>query len=346
MLLLFFALVGHSQDIGSLAKFEPKDGKILVFIGQELEAVGGLENYTDGYCNYFDMPAGITLYTNLSPGDESFGYYNKGNDGLKTVANWGAGDSCGQYYLDNETFKNVSLSIGLSIVNHEKQIAKGTHDKLITELGEWIKSTKRPVFLRIGYEFDGWDWNHYKKKFYLKSWERIHAIFKAMKVTNVAFVWQSKGIGSGQDILEEWYPGDEIVDWVGYSYFGNPDTEMLTFARTHNKPVFIAEAAPVRENSNLYFNSQLTNPKVAKRLWGEWFISFFKTINDNSDIIKAFSYINTNWPSQPMWTYNPTFQKVDSRLQMSDYVAKKWREELEKPQYIKSSVNLFNDLRY
>ncbi|WP_299117220.1 glycoside hydrolase family 26 protein [uncultured Winogradskyella sp.] len=346
ILLLFFALAGNSQNKDSLAKFEPEDGKILVFIGQDLEAVGGLESYIHGYCNYFDVPAGVTLYTNISPGDESFGYYNRGNDGLKTVANWGAGDSCGAYYLNDEKFNNALISIGLSIVNHEKQIAKGKHDKLIIELGEWIKSTNRPVFLRIGYEFDGWDWNHYKKKHYLKSWQRIHTIFKDLQVTNVAFVWQSKGTGSGQDVLEDWYPGDDIVDWVGYSYFGNPDTQMLTFARKHNKPVFIAEATPAREMDGLYFNSQLTNPEIAKSLWGEWFIPFFKTINDNSDIIKAFSYINANWASQPMWINNPTFQKVDSRLQMSDYVAKKWVEELEKPQYIKSSVNLFNDLRY
>ena len=346
IILMFLALVGNSQNKNSLAKFEPEDGKILFFIGQDLEAVGGLKKYSDGYCDYFDMPAGITFYSNLSPGDESFGYYNKGNDGLKTKGNWGAGDSCGDYYLNNEKFNNALFSIGLSIVNHEKAIAKGKHDQLIIELAEWLKSTKRPVFLRIGYEFDGWDWNHYNRKHYLKSWQRIHAIFKDLKVNNVAFVWQSKGTGTNQDTLEEWYPGDELVDWCGYSYFGNPDTEMLTFARKHNKPVFIAEATPVREDDGLYFNSQLTHPDIAKKLWEEWFTPFFKTINDNSDVIKAFSYINVNWPSQPMWINNPTFQKVDSRIQMSDDVTTKWKDELAKPQYIKSSTTLFEDLKH
>jgi len=31
-----------------LAKFEPKDG-VLLFVGQELEAIRGLEDYNDGY---------------------------------------------------------------------------------------------------------------------------------------------------------------------------------------------------------------------------------------------------------------------------------------------------------
>ena len=53
------------------AKFEPADGECLFFIGQDLGAIGGLENYSDGYCDHFDIPAGFTVYTNFSPGAES-----------------------------------------------------------------------------------------------------------------------------------------------------------------------------------------------------------------------------------------------------------------------------------
>ena len=330
----------HTQE-----KFEPKDGECLVFIGQDLEAVGGLNKYNDGYCDYFEMPAGITFYSNLSPGDVSYNHTNKGNDGLKTPANWGAGDSCGQYYVDHKKFDRTAFAIGLSLVNHEKQIAKGKHDTLIKELAEWIQSTKRPVFLRIGYEFDGWDWNNYKRKNYLKAWQRIHNIFSELDISNVAFVWQSKGVGSDQNILEKWYPGDDIVDWCGYSYFGNPDTEMITFARRHKKPVFIAEATPVDENDGLYFDARLTNPKTAQKLWKNWYLPFFKTINDHKDVIKAFSYINVNWPSQIMWKNNATFQKVDSRLQESTYVSDLWKKELNHPRYIKASNSTFKTFK-
>lgn len=326
------------------AKFEPKDGECLLFIGQDMSATGALNSHNNGYCDYFDIPAGITFYTNLSPGEVSFGFYNKGNDGLKTVANWGSGDSCGQCYLGDEDYKNSTLAIGLSFVNNEKEIAKGKYDELIKELALWIKSTKRPVFLRVGYEFDGWQWNHYKRKHYLKSWKRIHTIFSDLNVTNVAFVWQSKGNGSDQKILEKWYPGDDLVDWCAYSYFGNPDEEMLVFARKHSKPVFIAEATPVIENGGLYFNAQLTDAKVAKRVWKNWFEKFFRTLNNNKDAIKAFSYINVNWSSQPMWLNNPTFQKVDSRIQMSDYISDRWLKEISKPRYIKASDDLFEYL--
>ena len=51
------------------AKFEPEDGKCLVFIGQDMEAIGGIEG-KEGYVNFFGTPAGITIYTNIRPGDD------------------------------------------------------------------------------------------------------------------------------------------------------------------------------------------------------------------------------------------------------------------------------------
>ena len=231
------------------------------------------------------------------------------------------------------------------MVDHEKKVASGHHDYLIRELGQWIKDSKHPVFLRIGYEFDGWEWNHYNKKHYLSAWKRIHAIFNEMEVNNVAFVWQSKGNGSNQDILEEWYPGDDLVDWCGYSYFSNPDQEMLTFARRHKKPVFIAEATPVLYDGTLFLDTQLSKPEVAKQAWEEWFVPFITTLNDNKDIIKAFSYINVNWSVQPMWINNPVFQKVDSRIQKSEFISKKWKEEMVKTRYLKPSPELWSILQ-
>ncbi len=119
---------------------------------------------------------------------------------------------------------------------------------------------------------------------------------------------------------------------------------MLTFARRHHKPVFIAEATPVLGEGSLFTNVLLTNPETAQFIWEKWFVPFFKTLNDNSDVIKAFSYINADWSSQPMWRDNPFFQKVDSRIQKSEYISKKWKEEISKPKYLKSSKELLRKL--
>ncbi len=329
------------QEQPNLAKFEPTKGKCLVFVGQDMEAIGGLEGYSTGYCDFFEAPSGITVYTNLSPGTHSFGYFNTGLDGLTEVANWGAGNSCAQCYLQDQTFAKSMLSIGLSMVGHEKKVANGTHDTLIIALAHWIKAAKRPIFLRIGYEFDGWDWNHYNRRHYLKAWKRIHRIFIQLQVTNVALVWQSKGNGSSTKVLEAWYPGDELVDWCAYSYFGNPDTQMLQFARAHRKPVFIAEASPVLQDGNLYFETDLKNETQAQSIWEQWYIPFFETVSNYQDIIKAIGYINADWASQPMWKNNPVFKKVDSRIQQSPYITKKWKKEMAKSKYVKASESLW-----
>ncbi len=60
---------------------------------------------------------------------------------------------------------------------------------------------------------------------------------------------------------------------------------------------------------------------------------------------KAFSYINADWSSQPMWINNPTFQQVDSRIQMSPFITQKWKEEMSKPRYLKPTSNLWNHLK-
>ena len=262
-------------------------------------------------------------------------------------ANWGSGDSFLDFQLKAPGFENCLVAIGLSIVGSEKKIADGELDQQIIDLGNWMKSLdKRPIFLRIGYEFDGYDWNHYNKEYYLKAWHHIVDKFRMMGVNNVAYVWQSKGFATTMDEMVSWYPGDDYVDWCGFSFFSNPDNEMIKFGKKHGKPVFICESTPVLQqgNSNVYDDADIKKPEIAIKLWNQWYSDFFKTIEDNQDVVKAFSYINTNWPSEVMWLNNNTFNQVDSRIQMSDYVSTNWKAELAKDKYLKPNNTLFNKL--
>ncbi|MBX2875052.1 MAG: glycoside hydrolase family 26 protein, partial [Saprospiraceae bacterium] len=229
----------------SLAKFEPPNGKCILFVGQELESIGGLEDWNDGYYDHFEAPGGFTMYTNFSPGDNSFGYVLKGLDGVFTTDDWGDYPSNMSLQLADPDFKHAALAIGLSMVNHEKKVANGKHDRLIKRMGEWLKSLgRRPVFLRIGYEFGG-AWNHYDRADFIKAYRRIKDRLDAMGVNNVAYVWQSHGWEEPMELLESWYPGDEYVDWCAYSFFSRWDeTNMIEFARKKGKTVFIAEATP------------------------------------------------------------------------------------------------------
>ncbi len=330
-----------------LAKFEPADGKCIIFVGQEMEAIGGLEAYNDGYLDHFPTPGGFTMYTKIRPGDESFGFTYSGVAGLFTTDDWGDGPSNMSMQVADPDFKNMALAIGFEMVNHEGAIARGERDSLVLVLGEWLKSlSKRPVFLRIGYEFSG-SWNHYDREEYIAAYRRIKNMYDSIGVNNVAYVWQSHGSDEPMDLLDSWYPGDEYVDWCGYSFFSRFDeANMIEFARKKGKPVFIAEATPVISTPTTKTNGKtketiLSNPVQAEEAWEKWFTPFFKTIHDNQDVVKAISYINCHWKANRMWFDNPTFQDVDARLQTSKEISERWKAEMAKSNYLQASDDLF-----
>ena len=332
------------------AKFEPEDGKVILFVGQELDAIGGLEEYNDGYLDHFKTPGGFTMYTKIRPGDESFGFKITGLSGVHTTDNWGDGNSNMSMQLADEDFKNMALAIGFEFFNHDKELATGQHDSLVIEMGNWIKSLHpRPVFLRIGYEFHG-PWNGYDTEAFKASYRRMKNMYDSMGVENIAYVWQSHGFDEPDSLLEAWYPGDEYVDWCGVSFFNRwEEINMFDFARKKGKPVFIAEATPTVSKvpggtDGWTTPMDLANKDHAALGMEKWFKPFFKTIHDNPDLIKAISYINANWQSRPMWKENPTFSDEDARLHLNEDIAKMWKKEMAHERYLHASYGLFDYL--
>jgi len=332
------------------AKFEPAEGEVILFVGQEMEAIGGLEEYNDGYLNHFETPAGFTMYTKLRPGDEEFGFTYSGLAGINSTDDWGDSPSNMSLQLADPDFKHMVLAIGFEMVNHECAIARGERDSLVHAFGNWMKSLgDRPIFLRIGYEFAG-SWNHYKREDYIAAYKYMKDTYDSMGIENVAYVWQSHGFDEPLEHLEEWYPGDDYVDWCGYSFFARGDeANMIEFARQKGKPVFIAEATPTLGTKTVKTNGQtiklhLKDQADAEKAWEEWFIPFFKTIDDNPDVVKAISYINCYWTSHIMWKNNPTFQYLDARLQTNPWIIEKWNEVTSNDKYLKASEDLFEKL--
>ncbi len=332
------SLSGEVQE-GSMAKFEPEDGQVLLFVGQELEAIGGVPGFKNGYMDHFRKPAGWTAYTS----------FNGGLQGVWKTDTWGDGYS--NMSLQLQHFNNMALAIGIDFVNQEENLATGSLDSTILDLGDFLKGLgNRPVFLRLGYEFDGHTWNHYDRLNYIKSFRRVKDKFDSLHVENVAFVWQSTGWPSNLDMLEQWYPGDEYVDWCGFSFFSRwNEQSMIEFARTKGKPVFIAEATPNISDFTTKFDGDtketiLSNPDQAKEAWEKWFLPFFNMIDENPDVVKAISYINCHWKNNDMWKNNPTFRDIDARLQTSDVISEQWNSIISQPKYIHSYDGLYQDL--
>jgi hypothetical protein len=138
--------------------------------------------------------------------------------------------------------------------------------------------------------------------------------------------------------LEDFYPGDEFVDWIGVSIFQqlypwatesnhfsggsrNYVVEVLNLAQDHAKPVMIAESTPF---GGIYVNGNDTD------IWSLWFEPVLELIEEYD--VRMWSYIDCDWDAQPMW------HKVgfgDSRLVTSSDVMSKWQEHvLENPRFV------------
>jgi len=283
-----------------------------LFMGQELGAVGGFPAslgagyvHDQGYVDYVGMPAGVTIYTDLR-----FPFSLRGR------INLGSGDLCGPCYLDNPAFDGALMAIGLYMVDDLPNVVAGARDAHIAELGAFIRSVGQPVFLRIGYEFDG-SWNGYDQALYVQAFRRIMDRLRADGVANVVSVWQGSGSNTNKASLLQWYPGDDYVDWVGYSYFrqSNPSGGIMAIARERRKPVMIAEATPQR---NLSLGDPVTH-------WNAWFAPFFAHVHANADVVKAVAYINTRWFDQPAWSAG----WGDSRVQIRPEIKASWIAEMQ-----------------
>ncbi len=341
LLLLFTAILAacagthyrdstHSDRSLRPALYEPYEQQVLLFIGQDLGAIGGLKDYTQGYMNEPNLPkpVGFTTYT-------SFGSWGS-NSGLMNLDNWGAGDEHADRLLEHPAVTNPMISIGLYLdPNIIEAIGSGEFDPAINELGSWIKKAKNPVLLRIGYEFE---FNGYEPEDYVTAYRRIVDLLDKNKVKNISFVWQAASMTSlfTKEGYELYYPGDNYVDWVAYSYFYNSDQGqlMIDFAREHNKPVFLSETCPARFDLKESTYGNEVDPAFNIRSaapWEEWFEPMFEWVELNKDVIKAVAYINVDWMSQPMWQdpnspHYPYWMGTDSRIQSNTKVAHNWTQ--------------------
>lgn len=295
------------------AKFAPPEGKVLLIIGQD---AGVFETYTAAIGI---TPAGFMAYTSIQE-----------VNGLDRESRYEGVTQYAQPTADR--FPNTVAQIGLYMVDALDRVNSGEFDPNIDLLGDWIARSKRPVFLRIGYEFDGTH-NHYDPEKYKTAFRRIVERLRKRGVDNIAYVWHSTS-SHAEHPLEAWYPGDDVVDWFGITYFDQPQSIMLPMvelAKAHGKPLMIAESTP-RAGSSTYFG---------KGSWDSWFAKYFQFIQTHD--IKAISYINDNWESMNMWKGKGW---GDARVEANAYVKEHWVEEIKKPKYLQSSTNLFSELGY
>jgi hypothetical protein len=240
-----------------------------------------------------------------------------------------------------------------------QDIVAGALDDKIFQLFDFLdnrlpKSVPK-VFLRVGYEFDN-PWFGYSDNpsLYQTAFRKlVDACEDQLGPRNchrkIAFVWHSWAAPRVVESLDEFYPGDAYVDWVGVSIFqqvypwANTDDkngggnfaggnmkrllEVLEFATVRGKPIMIAESTP-------FGGMDVASTKIAKGfmdpsnevdelIWELWFEKTIDLIEEFD--ISMWSYINCDWDSQPMW-HGIGFG--DTRISSSKAVTHYWSEKV------------------
>ena len=213
----------------------PGDGRCLMTIGQDIATVNAYASATD-----MPVPGGITSYIAfyyiLSSDYPQWGalgvdaslepWMANGNSGM---VNWGSGDL--NAYLSEKEFPHSRLILALNVAedqwkpNGMTEITTNVYNEEIVQLARFCKEmVDGPVYLRIGYEFDGnWNGGYSNRSKYISTFQHITGILKA-NANNIVTVWHSctssidDAIENTREDISTWYPGDEYVDMMGMSF--------------------------------------------------------------------------------------------------------------------------------
>ncbi len=230
----------------------------------------------------------------------------------------------------------VIPQVGLNIsagndtgVGVDGEVAEGKYDEQLKAFAAAVASFDRPVFIRIGFEFEG-SWNNYAPATFVRAWMRITRLLRDQGLP-FATVWCAAGASSGWPSLSrlmEFYPGDEWVDWWGVDLFSEDEFKkpqlagFLDASRAHRKPVMIGEMTP-----------RYVGVLEGAKSWDRWFRPMIELLQRRPEI-KATAYINWEWKE---WSDRLGFtwhDWGDARLERNDLVRDRWARAMADPIFL------------
>lgn len=107
-----------------------------------------------------------------------------------------------------------------------------------------------PVYLRFAAEFDIWDEPVVDAESFKTAFRIVSQYFKSRN-SNVAIVWSPNYASNGKVNIDDCYPGDEYVDWVGMSLYA--------------QRYFLGDKNQTTENEVLFKVGLNSNPIIAAK---------------------------------------------------------------------------------
>jgi hypothetical protein len=248
--------------------------QITTFEAQAGKKVGAEIFYTGWYVNAWgDVQRQINVWEPL---------------GIKTMVVW------------EPTLKNNG--------NPLTAILSGSQNAIIDDFARQARNYGRPFFLRFAHEMNG-NWYGWSgalsgnnPQTYIDAWRYVWNRFQAAGATNAVWVWAPNWNSVPDEpwnALQNYYPGDTYVDWVGVDFFGLmwddvPVSQNLdaVYATYSYKPIMIGETAAA-DCTNRF--------PGATRTKDQWINDLFSLL-PSRPAVRAFFWFNDNKPGESNWT--------------------------------------------
>ena len=174
-------------------------------------------------------------------------------------------------------------------------IAVGRYDDVIRERAEATRAFGDEVLIRWFWEMDG----NKKADFagtpeqYVAAWQHIVTIFRQEGADNVRWVWCPNASAFNDGEAQEFYPGDNFVDWTcadGYNWapgrlgddyrsFQDIFGGFYAWASLHDQPIMVGE-----------FGVQERDPGEK----AQWIAAAGEAIKSDFPLLRAIVYFNAN----------------------------------------------------
>lgn len=201
----------------------------------------------------------------------------------------------------------------------------GEFDQDIQQLAATLKNYGRPVYLAPGFEVNNPMYTLASAN-YVKSFRYVVEKMRSLQVNNVSYVWCVIGMKPRWEepiTLEECYPGDEYVNWLGLTvhnisphhypedgfFEASIYDEVAAFADAHDLPMMICESSTRSVDKNFALSGD--------SLWIDWYEPFFAMIEKYD--IRALSHIFYDYKD--------------------DVILNRWREKMNAPTFIHAQEN-------
>ena len=186
-------------------------------------------------------------------------------------------ENAGQYdwLISDKTDGKRVIQINLNFKgegNTARALPSGAYDSSLRTTFEYLAKLENPVIVRIGAEMDVWTVSATPAEF-IAAYNYVGRMARSI-APNVELVWSPNHSSAWNVDIEDYYPDNSLVDWVGLSLYCNWKStgselywiehvhaerfadpivnaeNVISVARAHNKPVAITEGGTAKNNNN------------------------------------------------------------------------------------------------